>query len=297
MSRFPNGIVAAVVMAACAVSCFGPAAPEPMQAPTVDIRPMVEAAVAQALAPTPTPTLDVQAMVEAAIDATLAAAPTSTPRPTETPFPTPTSRPTYTPVPTATPIPTPTPSPLPTATTQAYQQPTQPTTHWSETGYWYRDLEFEHQFNQWLKAEGYDQDARFVSLDSVPTAWASEIYLTFGCFAGKKVAYFFRFDDLVPSEVDTYVIGIWDTSAEAWKEGDVHFYYEPILTDDRWGIYIFNQTQVRQMFSIVQKADRQANQHQALNAGMFAEKYESIGFWGEFDVTGVQDVVEYLPCF
>ena len=51
------------------------------------------------------------------------------------------------------------------------------------------------------------------------------------------------------------------------------------------------------MFSIIQKAARQANQHQALNAGMFAENDESIGFWSEFDVTGVQDVVEYLPCF
>ena len=205
--------VVTAVMTACAVGCFGPAAPAPMPIPTVDIRPMVKAA----------------------IDATLAAAPTPTPRPTNTPFPTPTLIPTYTAAPTATPIRTPTPSHLPTATAQAYPQPTQPTNHWSETGYWYRDLEFEHYFNQSLEAQGSDQDARFVNLDSVPTAWQSEIYLTFGCFAGKKFAYFFLYHDQIPAEVDTYVIGIWDTSAEAWKEGDVHFYHEPILTDDKWG--------------------------------------------------------------
>ena len=286
--------LAAAVMAMGAVACGGPAEPTPTPTPTVDILPMVEAAVVQALAPTPTPTPDVQAMVAAAIDATLAAAPTSTPRPTDTPLPTPTLAPTDTPVPTSTPIPTPTPSPIPTATVQAHHEPTN---HWSETGYWYRDLEYEPQMNSLLKAQGYDQDAKIASLDSVPTAWASEIYLTFGCIGGKKVAYFFPYQDLVPSDVDTYVVGIWDTSAEAWKEGDVHFYYEPILTDDMSGIYVTNQAQVRQIFGIIQKAARQTNQHQALNAGIFAGNDESISFWGEFDVTGVQDVVEYLPCF
>ena len=85
---------------------------------------------------------------------------------------------------------------------------------------------------------------------------------------------------LVPPEVDTYVIGIWDTSAEAWKEGDVHFYYKPKLTDDGSGIYVINQAQVRQMFSVIQKAARQQNQRQALNVGMFAENDDSISFGG-----------------
>ena len=151
--------------------------------------------------------------------------------------------------------------------------------------------------NAELKALGYDQDARFAALDSVPTAWASEILLTLGCIAGGKVAYLYTYDYLVPPEVDTYVIGIWDTSAEAWKEGDVHFYYEPKLTDDGSGIYVINRAQVKQIFSVIQKAARQQNQRQALNAGMFAENDDSIAFWGEFDVTGLQDAVEYLPCF
>lgn len=48
--------VAAAVMAAFAVGCFGPAAPAPTPTPTLDIRPMVAAAIATALAPTPAPT-------------------------------------------------------------------------------------------------------------------------------------------------------------------------------------------------------------------------------------------------
>ena len=79
----------------------------PMPTSTVDIRPMVEAAIATALAPTPTPTPDVQSMVEAAVHATLAAA--APPEQTYTPKPTPTQWPTVVP-PTPTSIPTPVPT-------------------------------------------------------------------------------------------------------------------------------------------------------------------------------------------
>ena len=92
--------MAAVVMAAFAVGCFGPAAPAPTPTSTVDIRPMVEAAIATAFAPTPTPTPDLQSMVAAAVNATLAAAAAQTP--TRTPAST------YAPVPTYTPRPRPT---------------------------------------------------------------------------------------------------------------------------------------------------------------------------------------------
>lgn len=101
--------VAAAVMAAFAAGCSGPAGPAPMPTSTVDIRPMVEAAIATALAPAPTPTSDLQSMVAAAVDATLAAAatpaPTYTPRPTRTPTPRPTLTPAsiYAPIPTVQP--------------------------------------------------------------------------------------------------------------------------------------------------------------------------------------------------
>ncbi len=274
MSRHLKVVAMVAVIAFQSIGCFAPAEPTPIPTATPDIGAMVKAAIA-ALDGTATP----------------APAPTATPTPrlTYTPFPTPTLRSTNTPLPT--------PTPVPTSTARPHQQPTQPINHWSETGNWYRDLVYENLVNADLKALGYDPDARFVALDSVPTAWASEIYLMFGCIAGAKVAYFLPYSLLVPPEVDTYVIGIWDTTSEAWMESDLHYYYDPLLTDDESGIYVPNQAQVKQMFSVIQKASRQQNQHQALNAGMFAENDESISFWGEFDVSGLQDVVAYLPCF
>ncbi len=90
-------VMGAVIAAAFVVGCVGPAAPTPTPTATLDIRPMVEAAVATAFAPTPTPTPDIQSMVKAAVDATLVAA--ATPAPTYTSIPTPTPRSIYDPVP------------------------------------------------------------------------------------------------------------------------------------------------------------------------------------------------------
>jgi len=100
----------AVIVVAYTAGCFGPAAPEPMATPTLDLRPVIEAAVATAFAPTPPPTPDVQSMVKASVDATLATA--TTPAPTYTPRPTPTPRSIYDPVP----IPTIPPAPITVST-------------------------------------------------------------------------------------------------------------------------------------------------------------------------------------
>ena len=96
--------LAAAVVAACAVGCFGPAAPTPT--PTVDIQPIVAAAIATAFAPTPTPTPDVQSMVTAVATP----APTYTPRPTRPtlrPIVIPTLMPTFLPTPIVLPSPIP----------------------------------------------------------------------------------------------------------------------------------------------------------------------------------------------
>ena len=102
--------VLAVIIGACAAGCFGPAAPAPIPTPTINIKPLVEAAVATAFAATPTPTPDVQSMVEQSVNATLAAA--TTPAPTYTSRPTPTLRSIYDPVP----IPTKPPAPITVST-------------------------------------------------------------------------------------------------------------------------------------------------------------------------------------
>ena len=118
--------VAAAVIAAFAAGCFEPSAPAPMPTPTVDIQPMVAAAIATALAPTPTPTSDLQSMVAAAVDATLVAAatpaPTYTPRPTRTPWPIVVS-PTRIPIPTRIPTIPLAPTPRPTKIYLTIQPP------------------------------------------------------------------------------------------------------------------------------------------------------------------------------
>ena len=234
--------------------------------------------------------------------------PTLTPRPTDTPLPTatpmpPVPTPTFTPVPTATPTPvppptfTPVPTPTPTPPPTASPTPTAVPDTWSSTGYWYRDSERESVLNAFLKTEGMKQDTRSVTLDAVPGTRASELSLSFACVAGVKIAYWSPYAFSVPSEVDTYVIGMWDASTASWVEGEVHFYYDPVLNDDGSEIYVYNRAQASQMFSMLQQAAQQQNPHQILSAGMFDSNEDGIELWGEFDVTGLDAAAAYLPCY
>ena len=206
-----------------------------------------------------------------------------------TPYPTYTPLPTYTSPPTWTPLPTPTLTPRPT--------PIAVSDDWSATGNWYRDRGREKTLNALLQAQGMRQDARSATLDAVPGAWASELSLSLACLAGIKAAYWSPYTFSVPMEVDTYAIGIWDNSTASWIEGEVRFYYDPVLTDDGAEIYISNQAQVNQMFSILQKAAQLQNRHQTMHAGMYDSNDDGIELWGEFDVTGLAAAAAYLPCF
>ena len=307
--------------------------------PTPDIQATVAVMVTRAMpttAPTdtPAPTPDLQSTaeaqagkVQAGIQATVSAVPTATPHPTYTPLPSATPYPTLTPLPTYTPYPTwtpeptatpyptntpkPTATPYPTYTPVPTSRPT-PTTRptarptptavsdkWSSTGNWYRDRDREQALDAWMKAEGVDADARFATLDAVPGAWASDVFLTLGCIASIKVIYLNPYTYSVPTEVDTYTIGIWDNSAESWKEGEIRHYEDPILTDDGSSIYISNQAQVNQMFSIIQASIQQQNRHQALNVGIYDSDSDDddISLWGELDATGLGDAIDYLGCF
>ena len=251
--------------------------------PTLALMFLTLACASEALPPVPTYT----PLPTYTLAPTYTPYPTHTPLATHTPYPTWTPYPTYTPYPTHTPVPTST--PLPTSTAM-------PDT-WSATGNWYRDQERERIVNAVLKAEGFVQDTRIVNLDAVPGAVA-DVALSLACIVGKKAAYIMPYSLSVPVEVDTYAIGIWDTASESWKEGEVYFYKDPVLTDDGSGIYIFNQAQVRQMLSVLQKASQLQDRHQILNAGMYDSKDTGdIELWGEFDTAGLDDALAYLPCF
>ena len=231
-------------------------------------------------------------------------APTWPPLPTYTPFPTLASLPTYTPYPTHTPYPTwtpvppPSPTPRPTDVPTPTPQPAPTPETWKGTGNWYRDTEYEIALRPILQAQGIDESGTFATLDADPDAWASDMSLTLGCLLSSRLIYLFPYSLSVASEVDTYVVGMWNDSTETWKDGEVHFYYNPVLTDDGSAIFIVNNAQIRQILDILRTADRNQNPKHAMNVGMYDSTDEDgVEFWSEFDPAGLQDALEYLDCY
>ena len=228
--------------------------------------------------------------------------PTTTPKPTPTPTPAPTILPTPTVPPTPTPAvtstPEPTPTPAPTPTVPPTPTPTPVPSTWSSSSDWYRAAEYETALNDALNEQGLDVEAQVATLDADPAGWASDIFLSLGCLGEIRLMYLTPYDYLVPPEIDRYVLGIWDEGTGEWVADDAYRYSDPVLTDDGDSIYIANQAQVRQMFDIIKKAEATQDADRQLNAGMFVGgDNEGPELWSEFDPDGLDDVIEYLPCF
>ena len=190
--------------------------------------------------------------------------------------PTPTPRPTATPTPTLTPTPTPMPN------------------VWRASGNWQRDTVWEAQLKE---IGGVDGTYKMATLSPDPTSYDNEVYLSLGCINGLTVAYLNHYARAVPAWVDFYVIGIWDTRASEWS--DQYYSYEnPFITLDGASIYLYNPVQVRQVLELLHFADQNRKPHWELNAGMYSIEDESKpGFWGAYDVTGLEDALAYLTCF
>ena len=98
--------------------------------------------------------------------------------------------------------------------------------------------------------------------------------------------------------MDTYVLGIWDDRTGEWLDEYSYQYYDPTITLDGSSIYIYNRIQVGQLLSLLKYASRNQNARFAFNAGMYAlEDEDEPGFWGEYDVSGLEDALTYLDCF
>ena len=218
------------------------------------------------------------------------------------PMPTPTPRPATTPTPeptvTTTPSPPPTPSPTPTVTQMPTATPTMEPAQWESTGYWSRDTGHESAVNEVLESEGLDERAQIAVLDADPSAWAADLSLSLGCIGSIQAVYLAPYSSVVPASTDTYVVGIWDDEANSWVDSDLGWYLNPLITDDGVAIYVANQAQVRQIVSILETAAKNRTPGLVLNAGMFdSENAEATGLWGVFDPTGLDGVLDYLPCF
>ena len=283
------------------LACSAPPAlttPEPL--PTYTIPPPA------APLPTYTPYPTFTALPSATPRPTYTPHPTHTPRPTYTPAPTPAPLATYTPYPTATPRPTYKPHPTATAwpTHTPYPTPTEmptptPTpTAWTSTGYWYRDTDFESGLNAVLKGMDVSGQSYIATLDAIPSALVSDVNFSLGCISDFKVAYLSPYSYQVPPSVDGYTVGMWNGRTGAWVSDETHRYRHPVITDDGVAVYVTNQAQVRQIIESMRSAIRTATPGLVLSMGMYdSTDEEDRGLWGEFDPTGLQDVLQYLPCF
>lgn len=231
--------------------------------------------------PVPTPT--------AVPSATPSPQPTATPAPTPTAIPAPTATQTPTPTPTATATPTRRPTRTPTPTPESRQ--------WEPVGNWSQDLVYESSLNATLKSEGYDSQAKVATLDAVATAWMADLSLSLGCIDGLGVVYLTPYSWEVPPSADTYVVGLWNDETDDWVEDAVGWYRNPVVTDDGSAIYVTNQSQVRQIIRILERANQNRNPDVVLNVGMFdSENDDVLGLWGDFDPTGLRAALQYLPC-
>ena len=274
-----------LLTAVSVLACSG----QPTSLPTAS--PVPPTATATAI---PANTPDIPATVAAGIATGVATATvnesTPTEGPTSTPSPTATAAPisTPTPAPTATPEPTATPTPQPTAT------PVPEPGSWSSTGLWYRNVAHELALLESLDGVG---TAEVATLDAVLTGGRAELSLSLGCVAGLQVAYLTPYSFVVSPLVDTYAVGIWNADTGEW-EGDLGSYTDPVVTDDNSSVFISNRAQLRQIVRILMTAAANRNPDLALNIGMFDSTTEDgASNWGEFDPTGLQDVLGYLPCY
>ena len=165
---------------------------------------------------------------------------------------------------------------------------------WESTGNWYRDHEYETSLNAALEAQGTDAKSRVATLDAPPELLASDLSLSVGCFTGAKVMYLTPYTFVVPPSVDTYVAGIWNTEAGEWVE--VLHYRNPILTDDGSAIYVSNNAQIRGIVEVLRKADKNVDPNLKLSVAAWDSAAEG-GLLSNFDPTGLDDALAYLPCY
>ena len=146
--------------------------------------------------------------------------------------------------------------------------------------------------------EGLEDEARVAILDANPASPAADLSLSLGCIGSFQVSYLAPYSLAVPPSVDTYIVGIWDEETGSWMDGNLGRYGSLQITDDGSAIYVSNRAQVRQIVGILATAAGNLNPDLVLNVGMFdSENEEGPSVWAEFDPTGLEDALRYLPCF
>ena len=295
---------------------------------------LVLAGLVACAAPQPEATPDIPATVTAHLAALPASTPyptytpypTATAYPTATPYPTPieapsaTPQPTYTPYPTlaplatATPYPTYTPYPTPTAMATPTQIPTPapsptpwptPTTTptprvWSQSGYWYRDTDYEQSLVSVLKETApwiEASDVKVATIDALSDSSIQDLRLSLGCLGDLQIGYLLPYTYSVPAWVSSHSYGFWDTEAKTWSEDFTEF-YDQVLTDDGGAIYISNRAQLRQIVNKLRTATGPLPRGNVLVAAMWSADSSSQNLlMSDLDPAGLEDALAYLGCF
>lgn len=145
---------------------------------------------------------------------------------------------------------------------------------------------------------GASATGKFATLDADPGTGFADLAITLACINGSKVLMLTPYSGYLPPTVDAYLVGIWDYGVEAWLDGAIEYYNNPILNDEGSGIVISNNIQVRRIMEMFHQADRIQNPNQVLTTGVYNSQDDTeVPFLAEWDTTGLDDAIQYLDCF
>ena len=181
--------------------------------------------------------------------------------------------------------------PQPTAT------PTPEPELWDRTGHWRRDAARERAESARSRSLGFAGHVQVATLDSVPGERPAQLSLSLACVDDLRIGYLSPYSGVVPYWADAYVIGMWNERRNDWRGGDPEKYRDPLVTGDGSEIYTPSQAQLNRILRALEKAALNESPDLVLRAGILdSGSEEREGLWAEFEVTGLQDALRYLPC-
>ena len=145
---------------------------------------------------------------------------------------------------------------------------------------------------------GFSDKAKVAALDAITPGAKRDVRLVLGCIGTFRVMYVVPYSFKVPPSMDTLTVGIWDYGTDAWVDDEVWHYGNVVTTGDGSGVFITSNAQVRQILSTLQKADQNREEDLVFSVGLYdSAESTTRGLWGEFDPAGLEDALDYLPCF
>ena len=144
---------------------------------------------------------------------------------------------------------------------------------------------------------GFSNKAKVAVLDAITPGAERDVRLSLACVGTDRVMYVIPYSFKVPPSVDALTVGIWNHETSAWVKDEVWHYENVVRMVAEMGVLISSHAQVRQILSMLQKADQNREADLVFSVGLYDSTEDTRGLWGEFDATGLEDALDYLPCF